>query len=54
VSNLGEACVTRDGQEERIQNFGDETCKNCLEDLGVDGRITLKWMFNKMGKRGLD
>jgi hypothetical protein len=52
VSDLGEACVTRDGWEERIQYFVQETCKNCLEDLGIDGRVILKLMLNKMGKSG--
>ena len=37
VIDLGEARVTCDGQEERIQYFGEDTCKNCL-----DGSIILK------------
>jgi hypothetical protein len=28
-----------------MQYFGEETCKNCLEDLGVDGLIILKLML---------
>jgi hypothetical protein len=28
--------------------------RNRLQDLGTDGRVILKWMFNRLGGHGLD
>jgi hypothetical protein len=28
--------------------------RNHLEDLGIEGRIIMKWILNRMGKRGQD
>jgi hypothetical protein len=34
--------------------FGKHERRNCLEDLGVNGRIILKWFFRKGGLGGMN
>ena len=35
----------------RLESFKEA---DCLEDLGVDWKIILKWILNKVGRCGLD
>ena len=45
---MGWACGTYGRQERCVRGFGRETeGRNHLEDLGIDVRITLKWIFEK-------
>ena len=43
------ACSTYGRQEKRIQGFGGGNLRerDPLEDVGVDGRIILRWIFRK-------
>jgi hypothetical protein len=44
-----EDCGTSGGQEKCIQDFwwGDPREGDSFEGLGIDGKITLKWIFRK-------
>ena len=45
---MGAACSTYGGKESYVWGLSAETKgKNHLEDIGVDGRILLKWILNK-------
>ena len=46
---MGGACDTYGGKDELHRGFwlGDVTERAHLEDLGVGGRIILKWIFKK-------
>jgi hypothetical protein len=37
---MDRVCGTFAGEEKFIQNFGAETCRVDVKDLGVDGRIS--------------
>jgi len=46
---MGGACSTCGRQERFIQSLGGQTLeeRDHMQDLGVDGRIVLKWMVKK-------
>jgi hypothetical protein len=46
-NEMGRTSGTYGGEEKCIWGFGDETPRCYLEDLGIDGRILLKWVFKK-------
>jgi hypothetical protein len=48
-NEMGGACGTYGGQERCMHGFGvgDQRKRDPLEDIGVDGRMTLKCILNK-------
>jgi len=46
---MGGTCSTYGGKERCIHGFwwGNVRARDNLEDLGVDGRIILRWIFRK-------
>jgi hypothetical protein len=42
---MGGACCTYRREEKYIKCFRTPEGKNLLEDLGVDGEMTLKWLL---------
>jgi hypothetical protein len=46
---MDRTCNTCGGEERCIQGFGGEELRkrDYLEDLGVEGRVILKWIFEK-------
>jgi hypothetical protein len=56
-TEMGRTCGTYGGEERCIQGFSGGNLKegDRLEDPGVDGRIMLKWIFERLGGgHGLD
>jgi hypothetical protein len=56
ISNeLGGTCITHEGDEKCVQNFGRKVWREDThsEDLGVDGKIILRRISRKHGGRGL-
>jgi len=50
MNDLDGACGMYGRKERCIQGFsGEMRERNQLEDLGIDGRIILKWMLRKWG-----
>jgi hypothetical protein len=46
--------VERLGEDKYIQGFDGETRRDHFEDVGVEGKIILNWIFNKWVKRAWD
>jgi hypothetical protein len=48
-NEMGGACSTHEGERELHTGFwrGDKRERGSLEDLGVDGKIILKWIFKE-------
>jgi len=48
---MGETCGTHEREAKRLPGFflggGDTKGRDDLEDLGLDGRMILKWGLNK-------
>jgi len=44
---MGGICIAYGGEERRMQVLGGENEKDHLGDPGVDGWITLRWIFRK-------
>jgi hypothetical protein len=56
-NKMGGTCSMYGGQERWVQGFGGGKVRgrDHLEDLGVDRKIVLKWIFKKWdGEHGLD
>jgi hypothetical protein len=47
---MGGPCRAYGGEEKCIQEFGGETWveRDHLEEVGVDGRIILRWIFRNL------
>jgi hypothetical protein len=48
-NEMDRACSANGEEEQRIQSFGGRNLreKDHLEDLGIDGWTTLRWIFRK-------